>query len=817
MRVGVEVYRSVRSAPAVWAGVILSIALGTGANIALFSVVNALMLRPLPVRDPAQLVVVGGASDRWSYPIWREIQGARGLFAGTAAWAGETFNTVPRGRAELANGLFVSGDFFQTLGVEPVRGRLIGPDDDRKGGGASGPVAVISHRYWQRRFLGAEDAIGRTIQVDAASFTIVGVTARDFLGPEVGTAFDVAVPLGMEPLVRKLAFVEMPGAFWLTVMARLAPGERPDVAAERLQGFQAGLRERLASLGESQQENLMAALTLSPAGSGISSLREQYRRPMLVLGVVAVLVLAIACANVANLLTVRAMSREKERALRMALGASTGALVREMLAESAVLIGIGCAAGTVVAQWAAAALVMRVNVEGETAVLDVSTDWRVLAFACAVASFTLLVSSLIPAFRTARVDRLAGLTQHGARIGGATGYRAAHSLLVLQVAFTTVLLVAAGLFIRTFNGLLTQPLGVERERVLVARVEPHVVPSTPERAEAFYDELRRAASSVPGVEDAGLSAMTPMGGTTIWQLVFDLPDSPLTSGTDARTVTANVIGPGFFRTFGTRVIAGRELSTADDRRAPPVALVNQAFVNRYLGGVSPVGRRIRHVGLGGRPSVDREIVGVVENAAYVSLREMERPTMYVPLAQRPTGPLAVFVSVRAAAGHASFLANPLVDALSSAVPDATYSTTTLEANVDAGVAQERLVAQLSGFFGVLALVLAGFGLYGVTAHMVGRRRAEVGIRLAIGATPSNIVALVLRRVAALVTAGIAAGVIASLWASPLVASLLYGLPARDVPTIAIAAALVAAVGAIAGIIPSVRAALLDPAAVLRRD
>ena len=813
-----EAYRSYRRAPGIWAGIVLSLALGTGANLTLFSIINGLMLRPLPVRDPDGLAVLRelGGDEFWSYPIWQELQSVRGVGFGAAAWASQTFNTAPPGRSSIVNGIFVSAEFFPVLGIAPARGQFFDGSDDRLGGGARGPVAVISDRLWQSRFDGAADVVGRTLLVEGVTFTIIGVTPRGFLGPEVGTAFDVAVPFGAEPVVRPLSLVKAPRAQWLNIMVRIEPGRTRADAVRRLREFQPLLRERVGALTRAPE----APFDLVAAGHGISPLRERYRQPLAVLSVVAALVLMIACANIANLLLVRAQTARREIAVRLALGASTRSLVTAMMAESAVLIGAGCAAGALLAWWGSGLFVTQVTMQGDAATLDLSLDWRVFAFACTIAALTLLASSLLPALRACRTDASSALMAHGYRVSGAGGTlasRGGHALVVLQIAFTLMMLVAAGLFVRTFAALLTQPLGFERDKVLVVRVDSPRPPVPTEAALQRYDRIREAAEGVPGVERVSLSAMTPLGGTTTWQILFELPGEPRPPSIDERTVVANIISPDYFATFGTRIVSGREFLATDHLRGAPVAIVNQAFVARFLAGSAAVGRTVRHVGFVGRPSVDREIVGVVEDAAYRSLRAMNRPTLYVPLVQRPQSPPVIFVGLRSSQIPPARLGNTAIDALAPAAPEASFSIATLDEQVNGSIAQERLVAVLSGFFGALALLLAGLGLYGVTAHAVGQRRRELGIRLALGARPDRVVRMVLGRVAALVTLGVAIGTGLSLAAGPFVASLLYGLSPRDPFTIAACAALVGFVGGVAGLVPALHAARVDPAEVLRAE
>jgi putative ABC transport system permease protein len=821
VRAAREAWRSFRAAPAVWTAVILSLALGTGANFTLFTLVNGLMLRPLPVADPDRLVTVRTAAggDVWNYAVFQQLQENTALFDGVAAWSSETFNTAPHGRAAMVNGLFVSGGLFSTLGIAAARGRMIEARDDRRPGDTPGDaVAVIGDGFWRRRFSAAEDVIGQRLLLERASFTIVGVMPRGFLGPEVGTEVDVAIPLGAEPLVRRQPLIVQPGASWLSVIARLPGDETREGVAARLRAFQPLLRERLKGVDD-DNPRLSEVFTVEPAGSGVSALRNRYQRPLAVLGVVSALVLAIACANVANLLFARAIARRREMSVRLALGATTRALVKELMAESAVLIGLGTAAGALLAVWATRVVAGQVSLGRRTATLDLSPDWRVFAFGVAIASLAVCASALLPALRAARVDPSEALS-HGGRVHGSRGDWSAHLLLVVQVALTLVLLVGAGLFVRTLRTLVTQPLGLDRNHVLVVRVEPTAPPADPARVLDLYDRLQSAARVLPGVEQASLSAMTPVGVQQRWLIRYDVPSLPAVSAIDERdrTIMANVISPGFFATFGTRVLLGRELLPQDDARGAPVAVVNQAFVDRVFAGASPVGQVVRQVGLGGRPSVDREIVGVVENAAYLSLREMQLPTMYIPMRQRAAPPPpVVYVSVRTSRLVPGALADTVLDALAGVDPGAALSASTLVEQVEGSLAQERLVAVLAGFFGALALVLAALGLYGVTAHSVGRRRTELGIRLALGATRAGVVRMIARRIGMLVGVGVASGLILSWWLGPFVETLLYGLAPRDPATLGGAALMIVTVALAAGLVPAVRAARLDPSSVLRRE
>jgi putative ABC transport system permease protein len=810
---------------------ILSLALGIGANTAIFSITSSLLLRALPVEDPAQLVLVKGRElagyAEWSHPFFEQLRRRPELFDGIVAWSPTARATVTAGAdSQHVDGLLASGAFFDVLGVRAALGRTFRETDDVRGGGPDGPVAVISYRFWERRFGGSADAIGRTLTVENVPLTIIGVTPRDFFGPDVGRTFDLIVPLGVEPLLsRSEARLDSREATsWLTIMARLKPGQTRDAAAAGLRALQARMFE--ATVPErwdprSRDEYLKQTLMLLPALTGDSTLRELYARPLTTILAVVVMVLLIACANLANLLLARATARRHELSVRTALGASRWRLVRQQLAESVVLAAAGAAGGMVLASWAGPVIMRQLSTDARPVFLDLSMDWHVLAFAVGVALATALLFGAAPALHASSVAPMDALKARGDRSGPVHRRRGGVSsgLVVAQVALSVVLLVAAGLFVRTFTSLAARHVGFERDRVLVVSVNAHSSSIDPSRRIALYETAREAARTVPGVASAAVSTLTPPvnGPMSILPLADVGGRAPMGERPHA---TINAVSPEWFATFGTPIVAGRDFSTRDRSGAPRVAIVNLVFVRTFLNGVGPIGQTLTPKLPPPRDASPITIVGVAQDAVLWSLRAPIEPAIYVPLAQDfiPAPWLAqVQVSVRSAGGPPADLSRSVGTAITGVNRDLALTFQPLADQLDASITQERVVAQLSGFFGGLALLLAGLGLYGVTAYAVSRRRREIGIRIALGADPAGIVTLVLRRVTTLVGLGVAIGAGVSIWASTFVASLLYGLEPRDPATLIGAAVVLCAVGGLAAWLPARRASRVDPAIVLRDE
>ena len=807
-------YRALRGTPVVSTVAILSLALGIGANTAIFSVLDTLLLRSLPVDAPRQLVLLADETGRrthWTNPIWEQLRDRPELFDGAFAVSSTRFNLARRGETEFVDGLWASGTMFDVLGVPAILGRTFTEQDDRPGGGPDGPVAVISYGFWQRRFGGATDAIGRSLTVERVPFTIVGVAPPQFFGVDVGRTFDVALPIGTVTLIRGARALEQRSSWWLRVMFRLKPGQTAEAGTVSLRPLQPLIRE--ATLpndwhpGE-LQHFLETAFRLEPAANGGSSLRERYQRPLTTIMVVVGLVLLIASANLANLLLARASARRHELSLRIALGASRLRIARQLLTESLLLSTAGALLGLLLAQWGSRVLVRQLSTVTNTVFLDLSLDWRILGFTAAVAVATAVLFGTAPAVRGTRLQPNDALKGQGRSVVGDGPRSLGHMLVVVQIALSLVLLVAAGLFTRTFASLANLDLGFDSRPIVVAAVEVPSARIEPAKRPELFRRLLEAAAAIPGVSSAALSAKTPVSNN-MWNNLIELPDGPPMPASE-RLTHFNMLSVGWFQTYGTPMLAGRDFTSADAPGAPPVAIVNETFAKRFTGGRNPVGTRVRQP-----HNVTRVIVGYVRDAVYESLRDPVLPTLYISYGQETQLPSSTSVSVRAAGGSPALLTKPLAAALGQVHGDLIITFSPLADQVDAKLTQERIVAVLSAFFGGLALLLAGLGLYGVTSYAVSRRRTEIGIRMALGAAPGAVIAIVLRRAAILVGIGLVAGTAVSLWASRFVSPLLFGLQPRDPLTLVAAIVLLATIGTLAGWLPARRASRIDPARILR--
>ena len=814
-----DAIRALRAAPVITIVAILSLALGIGANTAIFSILDSLLLRALPVREPHRLAIlsIGEDQDSLTNPIWEQIRARPELVDGAFAFSSTRFDLSQGGQTEFVDGIWSSGGMFDVLGVPPLYGRTFVPDDDRRGAGPDGPVAVISYDFWQRRFNGAADALGRTLTIQRVPFTIVGIAPPSFFGPTVGRTFDVAITLGAEPLIRgRESALDRRSNWWLTTVVRLKAGQTITQAQTALRGVQTQVREATIPPDwrpKDLESYLRDDFFLRPASTGASSLRFRYERPIQTLMVVVGLVLLIACANIANLLLARATARRRELSVRLALGASRSRLARQLLTESLVLSGAGALAGLALAKWGSDLLVRQLSTQANRVFLDLSLDLRVLAFTAVVAAATAILFGVAPALRAAKVDPNDAMKEQSRGVIGEGRAGVRNTLVVVQIALSLLLVVAAGLFVRTFQTLANKEVGFDRDPVLVVNVNAQRSETLPENRAAFYERLRQAVLAVPGVRSAAASMVTPMSGSS-WQYPIEIPDRPDFPERD-RGVYVNVVTPDWFKTYGTSLVAGRDFDDRDSRSSPPVVIVNETLARKLLVTTSPVGRQIRTGGRPGRPNRTHEIVGLVRDAAYRSLRDPVPPTIYLPLTQLDEVGSFVAISAKAAALPAGTLSRSVMSAIGGIDRNLALTSRPLGDYVNAALIQERLLAMLAGFFGVLALLLAGVGLYGVTSYAVGRRRTEMGIRMALGAAPGAVLALVLRRVAILVTIGVVVGGAISVWAARYVGTLLFGLEPRDPATIAGAALVLAFIGALAGWLPARRASRIDPARVLR--
>jgi putative ABC transport system permease protein len=817
--------RLFRTTPVVTVVAVLSLALGIGANTAIFSIADSLLLRPLPVVRPEQLVLLnatGGSIpgfSNWSNPVWEQIRERRHeLFETAFAFSARParFDLASGGSSDLVDGLWASGDYFEALGVPPVLGRTFTDDDDRRGGGPNGPVAVISYGFWQRRFGASADVVGRALTLDRVPFTVIGVMPPRFFGAEVGRTFDVAVPLGTEPLMRgRNSFLDTPTTSWLAVMARLKGNQTTASAQQALRSVQPYIRNTTmppSASADGQTRYMATPFAVEPAVLGTSAMRTRYQRPVQIILAVVALVLLVACANIANLFLARAAARKHELSMRLALGASRWRLFKQLLVESLLLAVAGALVGLALAWWGTGALVRQLSTPASTVFLDAQLDLRVLAFTLVVTTIAAFLFGVLPAWRASRSAPFDAIREHGRADIGDRRVGLGGALVVGQVALSLVLVVTAGLFLRTFASLAMLDLGFDPDPVLIARVDVSGSVVEPGNRAAFYERVAEGARAVAGISDASASTITPVSGGIV-DAVMEIESGP-TLTLPQNVSYKNVITPQWFATYGMHVISGRDFNAHDRLASPLVAIVNEAFVHRFVPDSTPIGRSIRQ-GPSERQGPWLEIVGVVANSVYRSLRDPVPPTFFVPLGQQQELPPTVSISIRAASGPPAALTRSVGEALARIDRNMAITFTPLKQQVDAALVQERMLAMLSGLFGVLALLLAGLGLYGLMWQAVSRRRNEIGVRMALGATPAAIVRLVFARVATLVGSGVVLGLAVTRWASTFVTSLLYGVEPHDVGTIVWSVVVLVVAGAAAAWLPTYGALRIDPAAVLR--
>ena len=634
-----DAWRSLMATPTVTSVAVLSLALGIGANLALFTIANSLLLKPLPVRNPDRLVLLNDTS--WTNPIWEQIRDRQDqLFDGAFAWSNETFDLSTGGVKDPVEGAYASGRLFDVLGVPALVGRTFTERDDARGGGPDGAVAVISHAFWRQRFNGAPDAIGRRLMVDRVPFTIVGVMPPGFFGAEVGRAWHVIVPLGTEAIVKgDDSSLDGRTSWWLNVMARLKINQTPDAATVALRAVQPDIRRATQPPRyPSGEQYLSDPFTLVPAAGGRSTLRLRYTRPLAIMMGVVGAVLLIACANIANLMLARASSRRHDLSVRLALGASRARIARQLLAETFLLAGVGTVAGVLVSNWCSALLVRQLATPRQTPVLDLSADWHLAAFVVAVAVATALLFGLAPALGVSAIAPSDALKEQSRTIAGNRGVALRDVLVAAQVALSLAVIVGAGLFLRTFASLARTPLGFDPAQLLVVTVDLQPTGATSQARVHLFEALKDAASATPGVAAVGTSAITPVSGQG-WntRISFAGRDVPPSAGR-AAMAWVNAVSPDWFATYGMRLTAGRGFASADRLGAPPVVVVNEAFVRQFFQTRNPVGDEVAAEYVIA-PGVTRfRVIGVVSNAIYRSPREGIIPTMYVPIAQRDAAP-----------------------------------------------------------------------------------------------------------------------------------------------------------------------------------
>jgi putative ABC transport system permease protein len=709
--------------------------------------------------------------------------------------------------------------------VPAFRGRMLTPADD-SAAPPNGPVAVVSHRFWRQHFGGTDDVVGRQltvlIQRQRFPFTVVGVMPPGFSGVAVGRISDVVLPFAAEPLLEgRDSALPKTGRSWLEIMVRLKPGQTVEHANAALRSVQTQIRDAvLPGLRGSPAfaaRYLTNPLTLAPAAAGASRLRSQFETPLFALVVAVGLVLLVACANIASLLLARVLARRGELSVRLALGASRWRLARLLFLESLVVAMVGAGVGLLFATWGSALLVRQLGTWERTVSLDLALDWRVLVFTATLACLCAITAGVAPMFAVKSVAPGEALKSAGRAMAGDRRFAVRGTLVVAQIAVSFVLVIAAGLFLRTFASLNRLPLGFVPEPLVVVHVNLFASGIPPEERGARVERLRDAAAALSGVRSASVSQMRLLtGGGWFTNNQVAVGDGPMLPEDNRNRVWRNATTPGWFETMGIPLRGGRDFTDRDRVGGPLVAIVNEAFVRRYLPGRQPIGQTLR---VNSDDGPRYEIVGVAADAVYTTPRDGMLPTMYVPLAQREPREWNswrnVVLTINAVSGQRALVERDVATALTRADPALVFTSGTFDQMLMATMTQERLVAMMSGFFGALALFLAGLGLYGIVVQAVNARRTEIGLRMALGAQPTGIVRLVFRRLGALIVAGLALGLVASWWAARFVAPLLFQVEARDPMTFSGTAAVLVAVGVLAAWVPARRAARLDPATVLR--
>ena len=817
--------RRLLKSPGFTIAAIATLALGIGANTAIFELLDAVLLQSLPVENPQELAevrVVDMDKARGSYsiaypvltnPIWEKLREDHQGFSEIAAWANTGFSRDSGGDARFVNGLWVSGDFFRVLGVRAIQGRVFTAEDDRRGCGL--PGAVISYGFWQQEY-GGGLALGRKLMLNDKPVEVIGVTPASFFGVDVGRTFDVAVPVCSQPFLNTRNRLDSSTQWWLSVIGRLDPSWPVKRVAAHLGAaspaiFAATLRPDYPV--ESVKDYLAMKLTAAPSAAGVSMLRETYSDPLRFLLGISGLVLLITCANLASLMLARTSAREREMAVRLAIGAGRSRLIRQVLSESLLLSLAGAVAGAVLARTLSRGLVAFLNTANNPVSLDFKQDWRLFAFLLAVSLVTCVLFGLAPALRASRTAPATAMKTggHGMTAGrGRLGFRGA--LVVSQVALSLVLLFTALLFTESLRNLLTDDPGFQAKGVLIAWLDFTRLQIPLDRRAVFQRELLDRIRAIPGVDAAADTDIVPLSGegwgNTVW---IDGHD-----GTQRKDSNFSSVSPQYFKTLSIRMLAGRDFNENDTIQSPRAAIVNEAFARQLGLGENPIGMRFRREATPTSPEQVNEIVGLVKDTKYSSIRRPAAAIAYLGITQDKDADNSMQVLVRSKLSMETVEAaiRRTVHEVSSGI---SFNFTGLQDQIGQSLLAERVLATLSGFFGALAVVLAMIGLYGVMSYTVAERTSEIGIRMALGARRADVTAMILRKAATLLVAGLALGAGLSLAAANAASALLFGLKPRDPTTLAIAAAVLAAVALGASYLPARRAAALDPIASLKDE
>ena len=802
------------------------IALSTGATTGIFELFNAVRLRMLPVRDPQQLVELRiddmtHARGNWlrdaslTNPLWEEIRKHSQSFDGMFAWASESLEASPQGESQQINGLWVSGDFFRVLGVTPILGRTFSAQDDHRGCGLA-PGAVISFKFWQQQFGGDKSVLGQALQVGAQRIQIIGVTPPDFFGLEVGRTFDVALPICSAPtLMDDKDRLDSGFTWWLTVMARRKPGATMNQTSamwqvQSPQIFRATLP--VAYPPDSVKPYLGMKLLAIPAGYGVSHMRDEYARPLEFLWALTALVLLIACVNLANLMLARATSRSRENAIRLAIGCSPSRILSYVFIEGSLLTLAGIAAGVVVAQALVHALTAFLNTGNDPVFLDVHPGFRLFAFSAALALFTCLFFSTLPALRAARTDAGDALRSGARTTAGRGSLLFRRALLSFQVAIALVLLVGSLLFAKTLWKLETLNPGFEPGAVLIADLNfSHLELSGP-RNMTFRRQLLDEIRHTPGVASAAEMTIIPVTGAD-WNNRVWSDGSDLAHAHDAMRT---MVGPGYFKTLTIPLLAGRDYTDQELATFSKVAVVNEELARELFGDKTAIGQHFHIERTPYEPETAYEIIGVVKDTKYHDLREENQPVMFMPLFKaaqwRPAARFAIRSKI-----DTSALAAELRSDFAKSQPSLRFSLRSFATMIQDSLLRERLMATLSSFFGALAIILTAVGVYGTVAYTVGLRHNEFGIRMTLGASRSTILALVMKETLSVVLIGFAVGLALALAAGRTAASLLFDLKATDGKTYALATCVLLILCALASYFPAIRGSSVNPIDALRTE
>lgn len=815
-----QAMRVLRASPGFTTVAVVSLALGIGANTAIFGLINAVMVRSLPVESPEQLVTVSSNSygSELNYPLWEAIRDAKTGLASATVFSSTTFDLSNGGEVRRVQANWISGEYFTTLGVRPAAGRLITRADDTRG---CSPVAVLGYGFWQSEYGGSASAIGKTISLNGKSFQILGVAANGFFGAEVGRNTQVYAPLCVMDAVASADADMLHHMWFLSLVARLAPNTTiPQVEANIAAALPAILEHGLSAdnFANALKDLKSYRFSLTEGVGELSNLRQSYSKALYVLMTVVGIVLLIGCANVANLLLARAASREREIAVRFALGASRFRVMRQLLTETMLLTTMGAIAGVLFAKWSSSLLVQLLSSGRNPIGLEVPIDARVLLFTTAVATLTGLLFGVAPAWRATRTNPQEAMRANSRGIvSGQSRFSAGKMLVVGQVALSLILVVGAGLLLGTFNRLSSMNPGFVSENVLLVSADLRKADFSKDQLPIVTEELLQRIRTIPGVTSASASNLTPISGSA-WNSVISVPGFTPKSKKDA-IVYLNEVSDDFFTTLKTRIIAGRAFGAADRRGTQKVALINQSMAAKFFPGGSPVGKQFRIPGPRQKPEEGDviDVVGIVEDAKYGSLKEAPRAIAYLSLSQSTEGSSSVNYELRVVGGNFAPVISAVTALAMQTNPRISIEYKNFDDQVAASLTRERLLATLSVFFGALALLLAMIGLYGTMSYGVSRRRNEIGIRLALGAERAKVLRMVLGEVARMLSIGLVIGVAGAMASSKYVASFLFGVKPNDVMTLAMSAVVLAVVALLAGAVPAWRAARLDPMLALRED